>query len=87
MFDIGKTLATEVDIVEGMKFDRGYISPYFITDNKAQIVEYENPLILLSEKKISNLNSILPLLESVVKSQRPLLIIAEVCFVFFIYVI
>jgi len=73
----GKTLATEVDIVEGMKFDRGYISPYFITDNKAQMVEYENPLILLSEKKISNLNSILPLLESVVKSQRPLLIIAE----------
>lgn len=75
----GKTLNNELDVVEGMKFDRGYISPYFITDNKAQIVEFEKPLILLVEKRISNLASLIPLLESVVKSQRPLLIIAEVC--------
>jgi hypothetical protein len=74
----GKTLNNELDVVEGMKFDRGYISPYFITDNKAQIVEFEKPLILLVEKRISNLASLIPLLESVVKSQRPLLIIAEV---------
>ena len=60
-----------------MKFDRGYISPYFVTDNKAQVVEFEKPLILLCDKKISNLQQMLPLLESVVKSQRPLLIIAE----------
>ena len=73
----GKTMHNELDVVEGMKFDRGYISPYFITDNKAQTVEYENPLILLVEKKISSLQSILPLLESIVRSQRPLLIIAE----------
>ena len=77
----GKTLHNELDVVEGMKFDRGYISPYFITDNKAQIVEFEKPLILLVEKRISNLASLIPLLESVVKSQRPLLIIAEVRFV------
>lgn len=75
----GKTLHNELDVVEGMKFDRGYISPYFITDNKAQICEFEKPLILLVEKRISNLASLIPLLESVVKSQRPLLIIAEVC--------
>ena len=73
----GKTLANELDVVEGMKFDRGYISPYFVTDNKTQVVEYEKPLILLSDKKISNLAQMIPLLESVVKSQRPLLIIAE----------
>eukprot|EP00596_Hydrurales_sp_CCMP1899_P000442 CAMPEP_0119042136 /NCGR_PEP_ID=MMETSP1177-20130426/14387_1 /TAXON_ID=2985 /ORGANISM="Ochromonas sp, Strain CCMP1899" /LENGTH=554 /DNA_ID=CAMNT_0007008705 /DNA_START=57 /DNA_END=1718 /DNA_ORIENTATION=- len=73
----GKTLQNELDVVEGMKFDRGYISPYFITDNKAQICEFEKPLILLVEKRISNLASLIPLLESVVKSQRPLLIIAE----------
>jgi len=73
----GKTTQTELDVVEGMRFDRGFISPYFITDNKAQTVEFEKPLILLVEKKISNLGSIVPLLEFVVKSQRPLLIIAE----------
>lgn len=73
----GKTLNNELDVVEGMRFDRGYISPYFITDNKAQVVEFENPLILLVEKKITSLQSIVGLLESVVRSSRPLLIIAE----------
>lgn len=73
----GKTMNNELDVVEGMRFDRGYISPYFVTDNKAQIVEFEKPLILLVDKKISSLQSIIPLLESVVRSQRPLLIIAE----------
>lgn len=73
----GKTMANELDVIEGMRFDRGYISPYFITDNKAQTCEFEKPLILLMEKKISTLQSIVPLLESVVRSQRPLLIISE----------
>jgi len=73
----GQTLDDELEVVEGMRFDRGYISPYFITDNKAQICEYEKPLILLVEKKVSSLQSILPLLESVMRDQRPLIIIAE----------
>lgn len=73
----GKTLDNELEVVEGMKFDRGYISPYFITNTKAQTVELENPLILLVEKKISNLQQIVPLLESVIKSQSSLLIVAE----------
>ena len=60
-----------------MKFDRGYISPYFITDNKTQTAEMENPYILLVEKKIASIQSLIPLLEMVVKTQRPLLIIAE----------
>merc|ERR1719159_86552 len=73
----GKTLENELDVVEGMKFDRGYISPYFITSAKTQKTEFENPLILLVEKKVSSLQSMLPLLEQVVKMQKPLLIIAE----------
>jgi chaperonin GroEL len=73
----GKTMHNELDVVEGMRFDRGYISPYFVTDNKAQTCEFENPLILLVEKKISSLQSLLPVLESAVKTQRPLLIISE----------
>lgn len=73
----GKTLQTELDVVEGMKFDRGFISPYFVTDNKSQTVEFEKPLILLVEKKVSSLASLVPLLESCVRSSRPLLIIAE----------
>ena len=73
----GKTLFDELEVVEGMKFDRGFISPYFITDQKSQKVEMENPLILLVEKKISSIQPLLPLLESVVREQRPLLIIAE----------
>lgn len=73
----GKTVADELEIVEGMKFDRGYISPYFVTDPKSQKVEFENAFILAVEKKVSTVASILPVLESVMKSQRPLLIIAE----------
>ncbi|KAJ7539469.1 hypothetical protein O6H91_11G094700 [Diphasiastrum complanatum] len=73
----GKTLYNELEVVEGMKLDRGYISPYFITNAKTQKCELENPLILIHEKKISGLNTILPLLEHVVRDQRPLLIVAE----------
>jgi len=73
----GKTLYNELEVVEGMRFDRGFISPYFITDNKNQTVELENPLILISEKKISSIQSIVPILETSVKLNRPLLIIAE----------
>ncbi len=72
-----KSLDTELDVVEGMQFDRGYLSPYFITDGDKMICEMENPLILIHEKKLSNLQPMLPLLETVVKSGQPLLIIAE----------
>ena len=72
-----KAFETELDVVEGMQFDRGYISPYFITDADKMRVELENPYILINEKKLSNLQSILPLLESVVQSGKPLLVIAE----------
>ncbi|MDJ0610229.1 MAG: chaperonin GroEL [Kiloniellales bacterium] len=72
-----KSLATELDVVEGMQFDRGYLSPYFITNADKMICELENPYILLHEKKLSGLQPMLPLLESVVQSGRPLLIIAE----------
>lgn len=73
----GKTMEHELEVVEGMKFDRGYISPYFVTNSKNQRVEMENPLVLLHDKKISSIQSIIPVLEHVVKIQRPLLIIAE----------
>lgn len=73
----GKTLENVLEVVEGMKFDRGYISPYFITNAKTQTCELENPLILLVEKKISNLQQMVPLLESVIKTQSSLLIVAE----------
>ena len=73
----GKTLENVLEVVEGMKFDRGFISPYFITDAKTQTVELENPLLLLVEKKVSNLQQLVPLLESVIKSQSSLLIVAE----------
>mmetsp|Transcript_11197 Transcript_11197/g.33435 ORF Transcript_11197/g.33435 Transcript_11197/m.33435 type:complete len:574 (-) Transcript_11197:444-2165(-) len=73
----GKTLENELEVVEGMKFDRGFISPYFVTDAKAQCFDVENPYILLVEKKVSTVASIVPLLETVVKTQRPLVIIAE----------
>jgi chaperonin GroEL len=72
-----KALETELEVVEGMQFDRGYISPYFITDADKMRVELENPYILINEKKLSNLQSILPLLEAVVQSGKPLLVIAE----------
>merc|ERR1719353_2831773 len=73
----GKTLNNELDVVEGMRFDRGYISPYFITDNKTQVFDVEDALVLLVEKKVSSIQSIVPLLETVVKAQRPLLVVAE----------
>jgi chaperonin GroEL len=72
-----KSLATELDVVEGMQFDRGYLSPYFITNAEKMVAELENPYILLHEKKLSGLQAMLPVLESVVQSGRPLLIIAE----------
>jgi chaperonin GroEL len=72
-----KGMETYVDVVEGMQFDRGYLSPYFVTDADKMIVDLENPYILLFDKKISNLQEILPILEPVAQSSRPLLIIAE----------
>jgi len=72
-----KSLATELDVVEGMQFDRGYLSPYFITDADKMIADLEDPFILLFEKKLSSLQPMLPVLEAVVQSNRPLLIIAE----------
>ena len=72
-----KTAETELDVVEGMQFDRGYLSPYFITNADKMEVQLEEPLIMLHEKKLSSLQSMLPILEAVVQSGRPLLIIAE----------
>jgi chaperonin GroEL len=72
-----KSLETELDVVEGMQFDRGYLSPYFVTDADKMQVVLEDALILIHEKKLSNLQSMLPILEAVVQSSRPLLIIAE----------
>ena len=73
----GSALENELDVVEGMQFDRGYLSPYFINDNESQSVELENPYILLHDKKISNIRDLLPLLEGIAKSGQPLLIVAE----------
>jgi chaperonin GroEL len=72
-----KSLDTELDVVEGMQFDRGYLSPYFVTDAEKMRATLEDPYILLHEKKLSNLQDMLPILEKVVQSGRPLLIIAE----------
>jgi chaperonin GroEL len=72
-----KSLETELDIVEGMQFDRGYLSPYFVTNAEKMIVELDNPYILLHEKKLSSLQTMLPVLEAVVQTGHPLLIIAE----------
>ncbi|WP_424981979.1 chaperonin GroEL [Maritalea sp. S77] len=72
-----KTSETVVDVVEGMQFDRGYLSPYFCTNTEKMVAELEDPYILLFDKKLSNLQALLPILESVVQSSRPLLIIAE----------
>jgi len=73
----GKSLATELEAKEGMQFDRGYLSPYFVTDRAAMTTEFENAFVLVFEKKISNIKDLVPVLEQVVQSGRPLLIIAE----------
>ncbi|MET0216922.1 MAG: chaperonin GroEL, partial [Burkholderiales bacterium] len=75
----GKSLDNELDIVEGMQFDRGYLSPYFINNPDKQISVLENPYVLLHDKKISNIRDLLPVLEQVAKAGRPLLIVAEDC--------
>ena len=72
-----KSLETELNVVEGMQFDRGYLSPYFITNAEKMMVELEDPYILIHEKKLSGLQAVLPLLEAVVQAGKPLLIIAE----------
>jgi chaperonin GroEL len=72
-----KSLATELEVVEGMQLDRGYISPYFVTDQEKQIVEFENPLILVTDKKISAIADLVPVLESIAREGKPLLIVAE----------
>ncbi len=72
-----KGISDELEVVEGMQFDRGYLSPYFITNSEKMTVELENPYLLLTDKKISNLKELLPILEQVQKSSRPLLIVAE----------
>jgi len=71
-----KSIQTELDVVEGMQFDRGYVSPYFITNAEKMIAEMDNPYILIFEKKLSQLQPMLPLLEAVVQSGRPLVIVA-----------
>ena len=73
----GKTLDNELDVVEGMQFDRGYLSPYFINDQDTMSAELEDPYILLHDKKVSNIRDLLPLLEGVAKSGKPLLVISE----------
>ena len=73
----GKGLEDELDVVEGMQFDRGYLSPYFISNAEKQVVELDNPYILMCDKKIANIRDLLPVLESVAKAGRPLMIIAE----------
>jgi chaperonin GroEL len=73
----GKGLENELEVVEGMQFDRGYLSPYFITNQDKQVAELDNPYILLHDKKVSNIRDLLPVLEQVAKAGRPLLIIAE----------
>lgn len=73
----GKSLANELEVVEGLQFDRGYLSPYFVNNAEKQVAELDNPFILLFDKKISNIRDLLPVLEQVAKAGRPLLIIAE----------
>ena len=72
-----KGIETELDVVEGMQFDRGYLSPYFITNSDKMTTELDNPFILLHEKKLTNLQPMVPLLEAVVQAGRPLMIISE----------
>ncbi len=73
----GRTLETELEVVEGMQFDRGYLSPYFITDPERMLIEIEDPLILMYDKKIDNMKDLVPLLEEVARSTKPLLVMAE----------
>ena len=73
----GKSLENELDVVEGMQFDRGYLSPYFINNPDKQVAALDDPFVLIFDKKISNIRDLLPVLEQVAKSSRPLLIIAE----------
>lgn len=73
----GKTLHHEIEFVDGLKFDRGYISPYFVTDEKKQKIEFENCYVLIVEKKLGNIREVLPFLELTYQEQKPLLIIAE----------
>jgi chaperonin GroEL len=73
----GKSLQDELEVVEGMQFDRGYLSPYFVTDQERQAVELDNPLVLLVDKKVNNIKEMLPVLEHVAQTSRPLLLIAE----------
>jgi len=72
-----KTAETELEVVEGMQFDRGYLSPYFVTNAEKMVADLEDPYILIHEKKLSNLQALLPVLEAIVQSGKPLLIIAE----------
>src|SRR6185503_6638762 len=72
-----KTMSTELETVEGMQFDRGYLSPYFVSDPERMEAVLEDPYILIHEKKISNMKDLLPLLEQIARSGKPLLIIAE----------
>lgn len=72
-----KGIETELDVVEGMQFDRGYLSQYMVTDNEKMEAEFENPFILMTDKKISNIQEIMPILQEVIKTSRPLLIIAD----------
>ena len=73
----GRSLETELDVVEGMQFDRGYLSPYFVTDSEKMIVDLEDPYILMYDSKIANMKDLVPLLEEVARSTKPLLIVAE----------
>jgi len=73
----GNTMQDELEVIEGMKFDRGYISPYFMTDSAKQTVEYDNPVVLIHEKKLSSIQPLIPILEQCLQAQRPLVIVAE----------
>lgn len=72
-----KGMETELDVVEGMQFDRGYLSQYMVTDNEKMVADLDNPYILITDKKISNIQDVLPLLEQILQQNRPLLIIAD----------
>jgi len=77
MVEDGQTLVDEIDFTEGMEIDRGFLSPYFVSNQELQICEFNNPKILITDRKISNMNEIVPLLEGLIKTKEPLLIIAE----------